>query len=260
MHYFFKFPIFLALLAFLCLGGGTSCRADSAAPGGTLTMFIPATDWPPYTIIAPGHKQQGVLVDLFMAVAESLGYQGRVFSVSEKRGWDMLQTGGADLYCKAKEWVPNHTHYLWTNTIMRNDDVLYVRDDNPVQFNDIKDLYGMKIGVIKYFVYPGLEAAFKSGMITRVNVTSPYALLEMVALGRIDAALMNLKGTQWMMRTRPELNAKRFRLLKKPVDSAWYRFLFPKGKNYQPLVRKFNQAIQKLKQDGTFKAIFAQYE
>jgi polar amino acid transport system substrate-binding protein len=244
----------VALLAALWLALAGVCRADDAK---RVIMFIPDTDWPPYVMSDPAHPHGGVLQAVFRAVAEPMGYEVDVRRLPNQRGWMLLDSGEVHVHAKAREWVKNPDAYLWTDPFMPSETVFLYHEDSDIVTAQAADLYGRSVAAIKGFIYPELEAHFGPGRIERVDVASPFTMLELLALGRVDAALVNGAETRWLMRT--DWRLKGFRLDPRPCGHADYRFVFTRDDAWKPFIAEFNARLARMKKDGSLDAILDSY-
>jgi len=255
---FFILTIIFTVIIWTGADFGTTCIQAEAAETA-ITMFVPDTDWPPYLIDDPEYPGGGVFVEILRAAAEPLGYTVKTLRLPNQRGWMMLENGTIDVHAKALEWVPNANDFLWTDPFMQSEDVLLYPANAPLKHSSPLDLYGKSVAAIKGFIYPVLEPHFGPDKIQRIDVASPYAMLELLALGRADAALVNRAETQWLLRNKPELKPERFVLDKTPCDSASYRFAFTKKGHWQPFIKKFNETLKAMREDGRLTAILNKY-
>jgi len=248
----------------LCLllvesAGGLPCAAADAQEKTGLVMFIAHADVPPYSLREPKPENHGILMDVLRAVTAPLGYAVTAWRLPDKRGWDMLENGGVDVYASAREWIENPDRFLWTDPFMANEDVLLCLVDKPLAYAGPKSLHGTTVACIKGFVYPALEDHFRPGGIIRMDATSPEAMLELLVRGRADAVLVNRTEIQWILRARRDLEPRRFRLIQPPVGRVPFRFVFPRNRGWEPLVAQFNRRLAAMRSDGSLKAILDRY-
>ncbi len=249
----------LCLLALVVCAVSFVLDAPAEEQEKTITMFVPDLEWPPYIIQDPGGKDEGSLVEVFKVISKSMGYQVIAKQLPDKRGWAMLREGTVDVHIKAKKWVKAPESYLWSDPFLLNEDVLIFRANSTLSFASVDSLIGKSVAAIKGFVYPAMEPFFDSGKILRIDVTSPYTMLDLLALGRVDAALVNRSETQWLFRTRPDLNPERFRMDETACDSAYYRYVFTRDEKWVPFIEEFNKRLEAMKQDGSLETILDQY-
>lgn len=220
---------------------------------------MPNTDWPPYLVDDPRYPGGGVLLEVMRCVAEPMGYKIMVERLPNKRGWFLLENGEVDAHAKAKEWVANPEKYLWTEPFMLHEDVLLLSAKSNLKCTGNKSLFGKRVAAIKGFIYPALEEDFGTGRVVRVDVASPFAMLDLLLLGRVDAALVNKNETLWLFANRPDLHPERFRLDSRSCDSAGYRYVFTKDDKWKPFIKKFNTEIKAMRRDGRLKEILNKY-
>jgi len=251
-----KFSV-TASLAVLMLLAGT--LAPRAAENRELILFLPDTDWPPFITQDPDQAEGGVFGELIRAIVEPMGYTVKIQFLPERRGWEMLDDGLVDVHVKAKEWVTDPDKYLWSDPFLLNEDVLLYSAARPLEYTTPEALYGTSVATIRGFFYPRFEPHFGPGKITRVDVATPYAMLDLLERNRVAAALVNRAETEWMLHHSPSIDPSRFRLDRHDFDRAQYRFLFsPKG-DWQPLIDRIDKSLNAMRHDGRLKAILNKY-
>lgn len=251
----------ISLLGCLLLLGGVF-SAIGEAQESELVAFMPDTDWPPYLVEDDSEHpsaMHGLLPELFRAVLGPLGYRVRLLRLPNKRGWRMLDSGEVDLHVKAREWVPDAENYCWSDPLFDSENVLLFSRERPVRFGNLEDLIGLRVAVIGSFFYPGLDELVAAGLTDRVAVDSPYAMLELVDMGRADVAVVNRAETLWLFRTRPELRGERFGLSRAALDVSPYRFVFSKEKDWTTLIRRINERLAAMRADGSLEALLFRY-
>ncbi|OIQ50342.1 Bacterial extracellular solute-binding protein, family 3 [Pseudodesulfovibrio hydrargyri] len=251
-------PLSLCLL--LIESAGMAGVVPTAAEERSMVMFIAYADVPPYYIDDSEGRGNGILMDVLRAVTGPLNCTVTSMRLPDKRGWEMLEHGGVDVYASAREWIGNPDRFLWTDPFMPNDDVLIYRAGSPQIYSGPESLYGKTVACIKGFVYPTLEGHFGPGRIMRIDATSPEAMLELLVRGRADAVLVNHTEIRWIFRTSREHEPHRFRIDAQPVDRALIRFLFPRGRGWEPMVGQFNRRLHAMRKDGSLNAILDRYK
>lgn len=252
----------IGLMVALTLYAGHYVSAEQMHAAGenkTIIMFIPDTDWPPYLIDDPRYPGGGVLLEVFKAIAEPMGYTVETKRLPNKRGWLLLNRGDVHVHAKALEWVEIPENYLWSEPFMQHEGVLLYPADSNLEYTTPEALYGKTLVGIEGFIYPGLEAHFDQGKINRINVTSPFAMLDILKLRRADAAIVNKDETLWLFKNRPELEPERFRLELTPHGKADYRYVFTKDARWIPFIEEFNIRLSEMKSNGELDAILNQY-
>ncbi|BCS89349.1 substrate-binding periplasmic protein [Pseudodesulfovibrio sediminis] len=255
----FLITTFTLTMALIASAFDMTHAAQTALQKKDITIGMPSTDWPPYLISTTDNQHKGVLIDIFRAITEPMGYTTSAVHLPDKRTWELLGTGEVNALAMAKEWTANPDQFLWSEPFMLNEDVLLYLADSDLQYTAPQSLFGKSVAAITGFVYPALEPYFATGQITRVDTNSPYTMLELLSRHRVDAAMVNRAETQWFLRNHPNLEPERFRMDQTPFDSAWYRYVFIKTPQWERFVVEFNKQLRAMKRDGTLPAILDQY-
>lgn len=252
-------PLLFIVLAALA-GPAIVPRTADSDDAKRITLFLPETDWPPYVTTMPDHPEGGIFAEVLRAVAEPMGYTVRVEFLPDRRGWEMLDSGQVDVHVKARKWVVDPDRYRWSGPFLEHQDTLLYPAARTLEYTSPEALYGKSVAAIRGFRYPVFEPHFGPGRITRVDVTTPFAMLDLLERDRVDAALVNRAETQWMLNHTPQINPDRFRLDERDFDTARYRFVFSPARDWQPFIEQFNQGLEAMKQDGRLQAILDEYK
>lgn len=245
-----KIIIFLVLL-FLCnsdvLFGGNKEK---------ITFNMSPTGYPPYMIYNENKNPSGIMYDVLKKVASKYDYAVEVAGIPRRRVNEWLDSNKLDATPRAKEWVPNPDDYVFTEPIVVARDVIFSLIKSPVDFNNIEDLFGKRIGTHLGYKYPLLDQYFKDKKMFRDDANNEIAMLKMVLFKRTDAAIINELVGLWLIK---ENNWQgKFSISKKDCGSVDYRIMF--NKKWIPFVDKFNKELVKMKKDGTLNNIINRYK
>ena len=242
------------LVAFFCAGTAANATPENKE------IVLTFKGWPPYLIREKDGRSGGFMFDVLQTVAAANGYEVAVKSYPEKRGAMMMNKGKVDVRAKAKEWVKNPEHYIWTNPVVESTDLLVFLKDNPTVFTRPEDLFGKRIGAGLGYGYPLLDSYFADKRITRSDTKSVSAMLMMLSKRRTDAAITNKLVALWVIRQNPKLQREKFEFSEKPVGKAGYRFMFTPEHNWKPFAELFNQELEKMRGDGRLEKIMKKYQ
>lgn len=93
------------------------------------------------------------------------------------------------------------TKYLWTPTLMNDQNEFVSRISSPVNFDgNITSLHGLRFGAVLGHRYVELEEATTSGKITRVDTKATENALLMLLAGRIDFTSMSKPVLDYYMK------------------------------------------------------------
>ncbi len=196
-----------------------------------------------------GDKLEGYDIAVAEAVADYLGYTKVNWTTADMAGmFGMLDAGKIDTIANQVEANEKRKEkYIFSQTYIYSGAQLIVRaNDDSIQ--SLEDLKGKKIGVD---VGTSKEAYLRANdPNNELNITTyedPSVILNDVALGRIDAYIMDRAGAQLLI-DNSGLDLKK---AGDPVYTYEEAFPFPNTEEGQKLRDDFDQALQALAADGT---------
>ena len=211
--------------------------------------------YPPYMIKEVGKKESGIMVEVLQIIATKHGYILETKGIPTKRVEKLLKIGDLDATARAKEWVSNPENYEFTDVIVRARDVLFSLKKTPITFRSIEDLFDKDIGTHLGYKYPMLKTYFKDNRIRRNDTANGTAMLNMVLKERTDAAVMNELVAKWIISKNKW--QEKFVISSKEVGGFDYRIMF--NKKWNSFVKKFNQELTLMRQNGELEKIISKY-
>jgi len=229
------------------------CSLRAVAEENTLTLNIPEHGFPPYLINTP---TGGIMYDVMVNISIKLGYQIAIINIPEKRAQLLLQQGMFDVHATAPEFQENTEPFIFTDPVVNISDVVFSRKADNFQYQKVEDLFGLTIGTMLGYGYPSLDAYIEQGKITRDDARDETTTLKKLSIGRSDAAIItNLVGL-WVLKNNPSLQGK-FTISTTTVDTTPLRFMMKKER--LPFVKKFNQELSFIKNNGELNRIVSKY-
>lgn len=257
-----RFAIFVLIPAAVIIGTAFfQPSAGNEESQKTITVSL-GGGWPPYLIADPEEngpqgKGQGILMDIFKEVSQTLGYRVKTVCYPEKRDIVMLDKGLIDFRFDGRNWVEKPDRYFWSDPIIEASDVLVFRKDDPVRFDDLEDLEGKTVITHLGYTYPTLQPYFASGRIKRSDTATHSYMLRMLDAERGDAAVMNKRVALWVMKNSRSLSPSGF-TFSSPVDSSRLALLYT-SPEWHEFVKDFNRELSKMKTDGRINGILSDY-
>ncbi|MDD0841689.1 substrate-binding periplasmic protein [Pseudomonas sp. Gutcm_11s] len=134
--------------------------------------------------------------------------------------------------------------------------LLYVQRERPLRFQRIEDLYGKRIGVIRGWSYTEeFDRAVRGGQIKAEEGSSDDANLRKLASSRLDAVIaIELAGQRLL--SQPGL--EHLEALPQPLSINPTFLVFAKQAAHQELLRRFDQTLQDMRQDGSLQRLIEQ--
>lgn len=173
--------------------------AVAAPEGGTdnrpVLRFIVGEDWaPPYLELRAGRPVGGLAFELMEAVARAADAQPAYLMLPPKRTQPALHAGQADLMCMmSPNWLaqPVSAERIGPDMVVLQD-MLAVRpgtgDGKPL---DLAAQRGLRVGTVLGYRYAELGPLFDDGHLVREDAATQQGVLEKLARGRAQAAVVD---------------------------------------------------------------------
>lgn len=227
-------------------------------------LIIVTGDYPPY--LSKNNKKESYLTQVLHKVADEMGVKFKFKFMPWKRceiTVDQLQAWAAIPYLRTPEREKKFafSELLYTS----NTKFFYYMPKDKKKaitysglYSGLKDLKPYKIGGIigYYYVQAFLDAGLKPQLVTNEDQN-----LNKLFVGRIDLIPINETIGWHLINTRfPPEQVKNFGTLDNPLKTAFaYLMTSKKYPNTQELLKRFNQALEKIKSSGVYKKIIDQY-
>lgn len=226
----------------------TGSEASSDAAGGTLVMATNA-EFPPYEYYE-GENVVGIDADIAAAVADKLGMELKIEDMAFDSIVPAVQSGKADIGAAGMTVTEDRaTQVDFSDSYYTGVQVIIVTDDSDITGPD--DLKGKKIGVQQGTtgdIYSTDD--FGDDNVERFN--KGMEAVQALQQGKIDAVIIDNQPAKTFVEENEGL---------KILDTSYveedYALAIKKGND--DLVKKVNDAIKELKEDGTFDEIVAKY-
>ncbi|WP_445682028.1 substrate-binding periplasmic protein [Radicibacter daui] len=181
-----------------------------AGPALAETFHLASLEWPPYASAREkdGGTSTRILRQAFDAagaslVVDFLPWERAVVSGTTGAGYVGY---GPEYYDRSLDAEVSGTRCLYSRPFQRGPLGFVMRRDRPLEWQDLPDLVGKHIGVVSGYMN---TAAF-DGMVVRGTVraeTAPDDVTNVrkVALGRLDAAVIDSNVLDYLLQTVPDL-------------------------------------------------------
>ena len=226
----------------------TGSEASSDAAGGTLVMATNA-EFPPYEYYE-GENVVGIDADIAAAVADKLGMELKIEDMAFDSIIPAVQSGKADIGAAGMTVTEDRaTQVDFSDSYYTGVQVIIVTDDSDITEPD--DLKGKKIGVQQGTtgdIYSTDD--FGDDNVERFN--KGMEAVQALQQGKIDAVIIDNQPAKTFVEENEGL-----KILETSYVEEDYALTIKKGND--DLVKKVNDAIKELKEDGTFDKIVAKY-
>lgn len=220
------------------------------------TLIITSSQWPPY--VDKNVAGKGAAMDLVSKIFARAGYKTTVKVQDWNRALEGTSIGITDIIATAW-YTPERNKTLHFSKPYYENIIRFVkRKGVNIPFHNFNDLKGLAVGVVNGYAYgekfnsaPGLIRIPKNNLIQNILL---------LQRGQLDLVI----GDEWVIRS--ELteyfpNAiKEYEFLGKPVDKrGMHVAVSRKLKNHKKIVTDFNQALDSMVKDGTYKELLESY-
>ncbi|TCV95195.1 transporter substrate-binding domain-containing protein [Biostraticola tofi] len=204
-----------------------------------------------------GQDFEGYDIAVIEAVAKKLGYDRVQLTSADMTGlFGMLDSGKIETIANQVEVNDKRREkYQFSPTYIYSGAQLVVRE-NDNSINRIEDLKGKKLGVdVGSSKENFLRKNYPDAGITINTYEDPSVIVQDVALGRLDAYIMDRAGAQLLIAS----SRLPLKLAGDPVYRYQEAFPFVKTPKGDDLRGKFQQALDELSQDGTLTKLSEQW-
>ena len=227
---------------------GISSRSD--------TLSVVTLHYPPYIYEESG-KVAGFSADLLKEVFRRMDIPVQIKVLPWKRALKMVKDGTADAVLLAFKTEEREQYADFPEEIFITEPTsFFVMKDSGITWNgELSSLNKYKIGKpLGYSSGTKFDNAVSSGLISHIDESgSPQITIRKLIKGRIDLLVANryviLNELQKME------NVGDIRELKPLVDEDPAYLAFSKKRNMKEMLKKHDEAIRRMKEDGSFQRI-----
>ncbi len=233
------------LIVACCLFWGISVNAQNITLG--------YVDFPPYEFNISG-KPDGIMVKIVETVFQKADIPLELQFFPFKRAYEYAKEGKSNGLFNFYKTEERLRFFDYTEPIIENPLVFFVRRDAVVKFDKLEDLKGLIVGVMRGYTY-GRDFD-ESRLFTKANANSHKSNFKKLVLGRIDAYPCDkLVGIHVAM----EHNLmSELKILPTPLKIMDGYIGFTKGK-HQDVIRRINKVIIEMHKNGEIEKSINQY-
>lgn len=246
-------------LARRCLLSLALCgAAASAAPADGSPGLVAYTEqWPPYNF-SEGGKVRGIATDMLRAACTQAQLRCDIQIVPWARGYKLVRHSPNTLLYTTARRPEREDHFLWVGPLLPRTTWVYAHKLPEGTVRDARDLAGLRIGVVRE------EAARQDLLAAGVPASalveeSSNDMVFRLLMGDLVNAMVDTEvGMAWNLRSVGRPVGSVSKVFKLSEDGAYY---FALNLQSDPaLVRKLQQAVDKLRADGRLDTIVKNYE
>ncbi len=223
------------------------------APLNAKAVTLGYVDFPPYEFQNKG-KPDGALVLIVQTLFKRADIPLKLVPLPFKRAYEETRSGSIDGLFNFYKTKEREAHFDYSDPVIKNPLVFFVRKDSQLSYEDLDDLKGLKVGVMTGYTYgPDFDT---SPLFTRDPSDSHESNLKKLVLGRLDAYPCD-KLVGLYVAVRNDLMSE-LKILPKPLAVMNGYIGFTKGKHEQT-IRKINAVLTEMGKNGEIEALIDSY-
>ncbi|ANE34550.1 amino acid ABC transporter, periplasmic arginine/lysine/histidine-binding protein [Campylobacter hyointestinalis subsp. lawsonii CCUG 27631] len=239
MKSFFKF------IVAVCVAAGFSHAADVLRVGTNAA-------YPPFEFIDEQNKIAGFDMDLIDALSKKVGFEYKIVNMSFDGLIPALKAGKIDAVAAAMSATPERIKAVSFTKPYYTTENLFIKQAKNGDLTSKQNLEGKKIAVQLGTVQ---EIAARSIKGVKVMANEDiFAAIMALKNGKVDAVLVDSSIGYGYLNKNKDLAE----FLKEPDGSEGFSIAFDKDK-HTDLIAKINQAVEELKNDGTYDKLLEKY-
>jgi polar amino acid transport system substrate-binding protein len=215
------------------------------------------TTFAPYSFVKKG-VTSGINIEVITAISKQLNLSITFKTMPWQR---LLQNIAADKIDCATAFFKTSTRVNNMNFMKEplsiTDYTLFIHKTNAHKYKKLIDFDGASIGVNRGFkTMPEFENAVQQYTLNKYEVGNEEQSFQMLSTFRLEGVLTDYKVGLFNLK---ELGLRNIIALKPPLKSIPVFVVFSKKNKDNGLVKKFDQALFTIKQDGTYQKILDKY-
>lgn len=233
--------ILLVVLACLNLANAKSLKV------GTNASF------PPFEFVDKNSQIVGFDMDLLDAISKKVGFEYEIVNMGFDGLIPALKSGKIDMVAAGMSATEQRRKAAdFTNPYYSTENVFLKKADN----DSIKSKEDIKGKIVSTQLGTVQEIAIRELKDIKVStMKDPFNVIMALKNGKVDVAVFDSSVAYGYLKENPDLAP----FHTEPDGSDGFSFAFNKGK-HGDLIAKFNDAVDELKEDGTYDKILVKYD
>ncbi len=233
------------------VGWGTPL-VDAVAAEAPKTLKVTGSRWSPY--VDEERPNNGLAADLVGTALRRAGYELDPQFESWPRAYRGVVVGIYDVVAAVWRTAQRDEELVFSEPYLLNDIIFLCRRGKGVQFENLEDLTGQRIGVVNEYAYGGGFDDYP-----RLNKVVNSALIQNILLlqqGKVDLVV----GDQWSIfyeisQFLPD-ELTEFDVLERPLIRRGLRMgVSRQTPSHEKIVADFTKAMLEMNKDGTYREI-----
>jgi polar amino acid transport system substrate-binding protein len=221
------------------------------------TLGLVGSNWPPY--IDKNQNNKGLAMEIVETALLQKGYRIRANVETWPRVLEGVEIGVYDVVAAIWKTPEREEMLIFSNPYLVNHIKFIKMKNTEAKYQNLEDLTGYLIGVVKDYAYD--EAFLESQILIKIPQNHIVQNLLKLTQGEIDLTLGDERAVRYEINQYMSGYAPQMDFLSKPLSQRSLHIAVSKqNPNAKKIVADFNQAITKMKKDGSFDTIVKKYD
>ncbi|MCI0399873.1 MAG: transporter substrate-binding domain-containing protein [Gammaproteobacteria bacterium] len=211
-------------------------------------LKLTASTWPPYT--GPQLPENGLVVNLVTSALTRAGYTTSITFDTWPRSLEGTKIGVNDVITGAWHSDERAKYRTFSQPFIINEIKFITRKDRPIVYNNLEDLRGRVIGVVRDYAYgPEFDNAT---YLVKVPQNHVIQNLSSLFLDKIDLTLADERVARYELQKFMGGDISELTFLPKPLSANGLHIAVSKQRSdHEKIAADFDSAITAMKKDGT---------
>lgn len=231
------------------------CLLPPSAGAAEIRVGVNSSWMMPFAQIENDRLTDGILFDLYQAIAVALGTRVNYVVLPRKRIEMMELDGGIDLSCYSNPaWRKSPAEFVWSEPLFELTDLLIgtAAQAKPGKLDEISQ--GAVVSTVLGYFYPTMEDWFANGKLRREDTQDQHKVLLKVSAARTPYGITNSQALDWFRHKQPDNALASWSLI---VERSGFHCAIPRQGKILPA--PILQALVTLKKSGRIEEILRKY-
>jgi ABC-type amino acid transport substrate-binding protein len=244
--------IVMGLFATAC---GSQEKKEAVADGKKKIVAVTHAQFPPFEYMSPSGKPEGFDIDIINAIGKELGWEVEVQDTGFDGALEQVKTGKAQVAIAAITITDKRKQdYAFSDSYFEAKQLLMVPENSPIK--SVQDIKGKRVAVQSATTGALLaEEMLGKGSPNVHQMEDLASAMDELYNKRVDAVIGDMQPVLEQMKK----NAKPgYTTIDDPnVPKEFYGILM--NKKDAEMVKQVNEALKKIKENGTYDQIYNKY-
>ncbi|GAA5216232.1 ABC transporter substrate-binding protein [Corallincola platygyrae] len=210
---------------------------------------------PPYAFISGGTLEKGIIHDIAVALGNDAALPVVFQETPRVRLSDHLHQGEVDMSCIANPaWFDSPDQFVWSGPLFSEQDRLYGRIEDKREVNEVGDLQLMRLGSIRGFHYPLLNALIDTHNVQLSNAAAHAENFDALSQERLDFVIADNITTSYLQHASGKTLFKTHPL---KISEHEIHCVFSAKSNHEP--KRLAMLLDELAKRGEIERILQRY-